>query len=206
MTESRGRFLRRAAAGAVSLAGAGTLAGGAAARAETVRGDVALLSYQLRVQRLELAFYDRALADGVLDPDSQLVASSARPQEAAHVAALNAALRALGASLPAADRYAFRGTTAEQNRFRRTAIMLEDLATQAAVGAAAEATLATTRKALAQVAAVDARQSAWLRELSGGGIDPKPVPRALEVARTRPQARAILDGTGFVLPPLPPKP
>lgn len=122
------------------------------------------------------------------------------------MAALNAALRRLGATLPAPDRYDFRGTTSDQTRFRATAILLEDLATQAAVGAAADASLRDTRKALAQVTAVDARHSAWLRELTGGGAEPKPAPRALEVALTRAQARAILDSTGFVRPPLPPKP
>jgi Ferritin-like domain len=188
--------LRRAVGcGAVVLLGGGgvaILAPGTGA-AQYSGADVEILNFALGLERLQAAFYARAVDGGAIDGDPLEFARVAAEHEAAHVEALVAILGADAADEPELD---FGDATSSAEAFLTAAVALEDLGVAAYNGQAANLSaraLATT----AGIASVDARHAAWIRSLAGKNPAAKPV----DAGRPAPEIEAAVAATGFVVQP-----
>ena len=172
----RKNFLRRGAA-----AGAGFVAGGVlftglaspAAAQDAIRkrrsaaNDVRIGNYALTLEYLEAAFYEAALASGVIqDPRVRRFAEVAGRHEADHVTALR---RLLGRRAVRSPEFDFSSVLTSEATFRATAQALEDTGVAAYAGQAPYiAQIAVIRPALG-IHSVEARHAAWIRFLNGGG-------------------------------------
>jgi hypothetical protein len=194
---TRGGLFRRAGL----LAGAGMAAtmlpaGVAGARERgSKRNDVKILNYALTLEYLESAFYREALDKGRLRGASLRFAQVVYSHEAAHVAALQAAL---GSKAVRSPKFDFKGTTGSQKTFLRTAKVLEDTGVAAYQG---QAPLIHQNAVLAPagaILAVEARHAAWVRDLLGAGKTVKPAPSAFSVPMSMSQVLSAVKKTGFI--------
>lgn len=182
---TRGGMVRLAAgAGAVLTGGAVLARGGDAvsAAAPSQAQDARLLNVFLLLERLQQRFYSGALERGSLGGGLLSFAATAQRQEAAHVRLLSERLAGGADPAPEADLAA---ATSSPERFGRAAVALEE----ATLGAYIAHSAALTREAVAAVVpiiSVEARQAAWIRDLTGTD----PAPRAADPPR---DARDVLD-------------
>lgn len=167
--DTRAQMLRKMAMGGGAILGGGALlALPALADARPSPGqDRDILNYALTLEYLEAAFYAEAIAAGALSGDALTFARTAGAHEQAHVDFLR---DALGSNAVASPRFDFKGTTAAQGTFLRTAVTLEDTGVAAYIGQAYR--LANRRLILiaAHVLAVEARHAAWVRFLTPGRL------------------------------------
>jgi hypothetical protein len=191
---SRSAFLRR---GGALLAG-GLLAGVLPARAMAAglpKGDVAILNYALTLEYLEAAFYAEAVSGGALRGEYARFAKVVREHEQAHVDALKKTLGRKAVKKPSFD---FKGTTADQDAFAKTAITLEDAGVEAYQGQATNIKTPAVLQAAIAIHPVEAQHAAWIRSIVGGGGDPSPAPAAFNPAKDMDAILAAVRGTGFI--------
>lgn len=184
---TRGGMVRLAAGAGAALAGGIALSGGGGGgvsqAAPSEQEDARLLNFFLLLERLQERFYARALETGAVRGDLLTFAAAAGRQERAHVRLLTERLRGDVDDEPQAD---FTDALASPERFGRAAIELEESALAAYIAHGA----ALTRDAVAAVVpivSVEARQAAWIRDLTGAD----PAPRAADPPR---DAQDVLDG------------
>lgn len=188
---SRAGFLKTAAAGGVATAGV-LLEGGAepARSAGSRKQDAEILGFVLRLERLQAAFYEEALDKAGLRGEVRRFARVVAGHERAHVQFLE---RALGADVPARQRYAFGRDTRDPKAFLVAGRRIEDVGVRAYNGQAPN----LTEKALASAArivSVEARHAAWIRDLAG--VDP--APDAAEPVLSADEAQARLRDLGYM--------
>jgi hypothetical protein len=185
---NRGQFLRLGLAGAVGSAGAGLLAGPAAAALpapEPTGDDVGYLSFAAVAEQTSRAWYRRALTVHGFSAGERRRLTAGAGAKADHLQRINAVLGAdairpgdFDASFPAS---AF----ASQARAAALGARIEDLLVGVYLTGAAFATDDATRLLLGRLLAFDAQQLAWIRGLTGrlpaGGL---PVPQTVEQAGT----------------------
>jgi hypothetical protein len=167
----------------------GELPGDAASK-PSQKQDAEILNFVLRLEYLQSAFYDEAVSGGVLKGELLEFATVVGRHERRHTAAIEDALGGAAAPSPTFD---FGDTTASRDAFLRTASELEDLA----VGAYNTGALNLTRKALtaaAEIASVEARHAAWIRDIAGKN----PAPEASEPVTTVNEISAAVRDTGFI--------
>ena len=87
------------------------------------KSDIAILNYALTLEYLEAAFYAKALEGGALSGQFRNFADITGQHETAHVQALKKTFGNQAVKKPSFD---FQGTTADQDTFAQTAIVLED--------------------------------------------------------------------------------
>jgi Ferritin-like domain len=159
-----------APAAALGGAGIGILGGAASARTPpSPEQDLRVLTFLLRLQRIERAFYDQAAATGQLQGELAEYIDVARSNEVAHVDALTQAL----GSVPAGPEIRFAAGPAftEPGAFVGKAIALEDAVVAAINGQVTNLTPGRLAQACA-IASVDARHAAWIRDI--GRVAPIP--------------------------------
>ncbi len=198
---NRGELLRRAALGGGAILGSTALLGmlpSVASAATSGRqakssasGDIAILNFALTLEYLEAAFYAEAVSKGALKGEAAKFAKVVASDEAQHVAFLKSALGMHAVKKPTFD---FKGTTANQTTFLKTAMALEDTGVSAYAGAAPSISNKKTLAAALSVHSVEARHAAWVRTLLG--VNPAPVP--FDPAKTKAQVLKIVTGTGFI--------
>jgi rubrerythrin len=176
-----------AAAGGATVALRG--GDGASLAAPSKSSDREILAFFLTLEQVQEAFYRQAVEAGGLDGELLELASRVGAQEREHAASLS---RRLGGTPPppASD---FGDAFASPARFRETAIELEETALAGYVGQAGN----LGRGAIAAVAtliSVEARQVAWLRDLSGMS----PAPRAADPARKADAVLRELRDKGYI--------
>jgi Ferritin-like domain len=189
---NRGQFLRLGLAGAVGTAGAGVLAGPAAAAlpAPAPKGDdVGYLAFGAVAEQTSRAWYRRALTVHGFSAGERRRLTAAARAKAAHLQRINAVLGAdairpgdFGASFPA---------SAFCSRVRAAALgaRIEELLVSVYLTGAAFASDNATRLLLGRLLAFDAQQLAWIRGLTGAlPASGLPVPQTVE------QAGTVLDG------------
>jgi hypothetical protein len=190
---TRGRLMRGALGGAAVLAGGvvvGTRSGGTSLAAPSKHMDVEILGLLLLLERVQEAFYAAALERAALRGELLRYATTVARQESEHVALLG---RQLGGRTPAPPRTDFGASLTDPDRFRDTAIELEEATLAAYIGQGAN----LTRGAVAAVAglvSVEARQVAWVRDLAGVS----PAPRAADPARDAEAVLSDMRERGFV--------
>jgi Ferritin-like domain len=188
---TRASFLRRG--GAVLVGGA--LAGAMPARALAAglpKGDVAILNYALTLEYLEAAFYAKAKADGALKGEYARFADVVGRHEQAHVAALKKTLGSKAVKRPSFD---FKGTTADQATFAKTAMTLEDTGVKAYQGQATNIKTPAVLKAAISIHPVEARHASWIASIIGGT---SPAPEAFNPAASMSEVLAAVQSTGFI--------
>ena len=163
---------------------------GASHAAESKSSDREILAFFLTLEQVQEAFYRQAIESGGLDGELLELASRVGAQERQHAAFLTRRLGGTAPQRPASD---FGDAFDSSERFRETAIELEETALAGYVGQAGN----LSRKAIAAVATlipVEARQVAWLRSLAGVS----PAPRAADPARNADAVLQELRDKGYI--------
>lgn len=192
---TRGRLLRMAVGGGAVIAG-GTYMGARAgdntsvAAAPSADGDVDILNLYLTLEFVQEDFYRAALDGGGLDGDLAEFATTVSDQEREHVALLTERLGDRAKSRPTTD---FGDALSTPERFRSTAVELEEAAIAAYIAQGGNLTLDSIR-AVATLLSVEARQAAWIRDLAGKS----PAPRAADPPRTGDEVLKELRTKGFI--------
>jgi hypothetical protein len=191
---TRGRLLRVAIGGGAVVAGGAATAswngGRAPAAAQREDRDEEILNFFLLLERVQDGFYREALGAGALDGDLRRFARIVGAEEGQHVARLT---ERLGGRADAPPRTEFGDAVTDPDRFRTTAIELEETAISAYIAQAAN----LSRDAVAAIVplvSVEARQAAWVRDLAGVS----PAPEAADRARERDEVLDVLRDGGFI--------
>lgn len=188
----RTSFFGRAlvASGAVALAGfaAGSERGEAAgpSHAQNVR----ILNFLLRLEYAQQALYDEAVSAGALRGELLEFAEVCGDQDGKHVDSLRGII---GAEAQPKPTFRFGEAIRSPGRFTAAALTLEETASAAFIGQAANLTKDRLPD-VARIVAVDARHAAWIRAIAGRN----PAPRAADPAKTAQQVMRTLARTGFV--------
>jgi hypothetical protein len=195
---SRADVLRRAALGGGALLGSGAIFGAlpALAASKGSSGDVAIFNYALTLEYLEAAFYTEAVAMGKLSGETKTFAAVVKKDEVAHVKFLQSALGVKAVKKP---RFNFKGTTANQALFEKTAMALEDTGVAAYAGQGPRIVNKKYLAAALSVHSVEARHAAWIREILGKGMSPAPAPAAFDTAKSMAEVLKIVKSTGFIV-------
>ena len=178
---TRAGLLRAAAGAGAAVAGGAAIGGrggGSLAASPSAGTDADILNAFLLLEHVQQDLYAQAERSGRLSGGLLRFARTVGRQEAEHVAFLT---RRLGNRARQRPRTRFDDALSSPERFRDTAIDLEE----ATIGAYIAQGANLTRDAIAAIApllSVEARQVAWVRDLAGTS----PAPRAADPAR-RPQ-------------------
>jgi hypothetical protein len=188
---NRGQFLRLGLAGAAGTAGAGLLAGRAAAAlpAPAPKGDdVGYLSFGAVAEQTSRAWYRRALTVKGFTAGERRRLTAGAKAKGEHLQRINAVLGP-DAILPGDFDASFPETAfASPARAVALGAEIEDLLVSVYLTGAAFAADSATRLLLGRLLAFDAQQLAWIRGMSGG------LPATgLAVPQTIEQAGAALD-------------
>jgi rubrerythrin len=152
--------------------------------------DRRILTFLLRLEYLQEAFYAEAAERGRLRGELRQFAEVAGADERAHMALLR---RALGRRAPAKPRFEFGRATTDARTFRSKALTLEELVTSAYIGQGANLSTRLVTRA-GRIASVEARHAAWLSDIAGK----HPAPRAADHGVSERRVRTTLRRLGFV--------
>ena len=204
MQSTRAQLFRRSIIGGGTFLAGGLLIGGLpkiALGAPSAKQDVDILNFALLLEYLESEFYIRAVNGGALNGDARLLnfATVVRDHEVAHV---NFLQNALGNAANPKPTFDFKDTTTNVDKFRATAIVLEDTGVAAYNGQGPRLTKGTLAAA-AQIVSVEARHAAWIRHIVSAPAYPNkpasyPAPAALDPALSKAQVEAAVGATGFI--------
>lgn len=156
------------------------------------RGDIAILNFALTLEYLEAAFYVEVVREREIRGERRTFAVVAGAHERIHVAALR---RVLGRNAVRRPRFEFRNTTTSVRPFTATAIALEETGTGAYKGQAAAIRSTAVLNAALAIHSVEARHTAWIRDIAGLN----PAPRALDPPLTRAQTLRRVASTRFIV-------
>lgn len=188
----RSSFLARAvvASGGVALGGLAVSREGATGAGRSREQDIRILNFLLLLEYAQQAFYEEARSRGAIRGELREYAQVAGDHEDAHVEALRALLGADARSKPS---FRFTDAVDGPERFRAAALTLEETASAAYIGQAANLTAEPVLE-VARIVPVEARHAAWIRAIAGRN----PAPRAADPARTARQVMRTLERRGFV--------
>ena len=196
---TRFELLRRAALGSGVMLGGGLLLTGVPNAFAQDITDVDILNVLLLNESLEVAFYSEAVSRGGLSGRALEFATQVRDNEIVH---RDVARRALGRRARAIPPFEFGETTANNESFLTTALVLEnnDVAALNGVGP-----LIRSRALLAvggQIVSVEGRQAAWVRRIVYGpeyaAAAEYPAPAAFDPGISPGQIVQAIRATGFV--------
>ncbi len=192
--DTRASFFGKAVLAGGAFAGGAALLGGLAEAAEGATAtDIEILNFALTLEYLELEFYARALErPTALDGQTRRFAQVVRSHEQAHVNAIKGVLGRAAVAKPTFD---FKGTTENAAAFRKTAAVLERTGVRAYEGQAPRIEATAILKAALAIHTVEARHSAWIRDIIG--VNPAPV--AFEKPLTMSQVLSAVAATGFIV-------
>ena len=190
----RSTFFKRtfAASGALAIGGLGVAAvsGRNAAAGPSPERDVDILNFLLRLEYAQQALYEEAVAADAVRGELRQLAEVCGDQDTRHVNAVRALVGDQAEEKPA---FQFGDAVRDPSKFTAAALTLEETASAAYIGQAAN----LTKDRLAEVArivAVEARHAAWIRAIAGRN----PAPHAADPAKTVQQVTKTLARTGFV--------
>jgi hypothetical protein len=190
---TRASFLKKAGVGAGAVLGSGAILGAlpTVAFAGVPASDVAILNFALTLEYLEASFYNLAVKSnfaGNVGKFANVVAA----HENAHVAFLKKALGSAAVKMPV---FNFKGTDADEAKFKATAQVLEDTGVAAYLGQVGNIKSKAILKAAGSILPVEARHAGWIRDINGVNG----APAAFEGAKTKAQILAAVKGTGFIV-------
>jgi Ferritin-like domain len=187
---TRGDFLRR------TLIAGGILGGGAligvrpegADSAPSAKQDHRILTFALRLELLQAAFYEQGAA--TLEGELLEFAEVVGPAERAHADFLRSHL---GGDMGNEPQFEFGDSIRNASNFAANAHLLEETVTAAYVGQGANLT-ASVIAGFGELTSVEARQAAWISDIIGKN----PAPHAADPAMTASEVVAALRGAGFL--------
>ena len=198
--DTRAEFLRKAALGGAAVVGGGAMLAAmpktASARHAGVKGDIAILNFALTLEYLEAEFYNQAVANiNFTDIKLRSFALNTQMHENEHVKFLRAVIPKLGGKAVAKPTFNFGDTVTNVDKFRATAIVLEDTGVKAYTGQAAKISLPAVIGPAASILAVEAQHSAWIRSISGQN----PAPNSFATGWSAETVLKAVKGTGFIV-------
>ena len=189
---TRAAFLTKAAVISGGIVGGSALVGAIAGPAgAATSGDVAIANFALTLEYLEAAFYAEAVKSGALSGETATFAKVVGQHEAQHVAALK---KVLGSAAVAKPSFNFQGTTENQGKFQKTAMVLEDEGVAAYKGQAGNISSTAILNAALAIHTVEAHHAAWIRHILGVA----PAPAAFDQPKSMQQVLADVKATGFL--------
>jgi hypothetical protein len=186
---SAGGAVSAAAAGGAAIGGLGAMA--SARTAPSREQDLRVLGFLLGVERIELAFYERAVRVDALRGELAEFAAAALIHERDHVATLEAA-RGTAPTAPA-PLFDIGDALVDHDAFVAKAIALEDAGVAALNGQITNLTPERVAAACA-IVSVDARHAAWIRDIGGR----PPADGATDAPLAAAEVRALLQRQGFL--------
>ncbi len=159
------------------------------------KSDIKILNYALTLEYLEAAFYNEAVASGVLTGSLAEFARVVADHENQHVVALQKALGGEAVKKPSFD---FKGTTSDQGKFAATAQVLEDTGVAAYLGQVTKIKTPAILAAAGSILPIEARHAAWIRDIQGRGQSPVPAPNGFDAGKPMSEILAAVKATGFI--------
>ncbi|MGH2997765.1 MAG: ferritin-like domain-containing protein [Gaiellaceae bacterium] len=191
--DTRAAFLTKAAVATGGLVGGGALLGVLAGPASAATAnDVAIANFALTLEYLEASFYAEAVSNGALSGKTATFAKVVAQHEAQHVAALK---KMLGSAAIAKPSFNFKGTTEDQAKFEKTAMVLEDEGVAAYKGQAPRIDETAVLNAALAIHTVEAHHASWIRHILGVS----PAPAAFDQPKTMQRVLADVKATGFIV-------
>lgn len=191
---TRGGVLRALIGGGAIVAGGAAIGArsgsGASLAAQSKDSDAEILNFFLLLEYVQEAFYREAVETGGLTGELLEYATTVSKQESEHVAFLTDRLGGRARPRPTSS---FEDKLSTPERFRDTAIDLEELALAGYVGQGANLTIDAVTS-VATLVSVEARQAAWVRDLAGVS----PAPRAADPALKPGQVVERLREGGYI--------
>jgi rubrerythrin len=188
---TRSQLLVRGALATGALYGAGAVAPFIErALAVGKGGDLAVLDFALTLERVEVAFYKKALATPGLPPGIKRLLDQIAAHENAHVQQLTQTIQQVGATPGPAPKPTFPGLSG--GSVLGQAVTLEDTGVAVYNGAIPQLASADLRGALGAIVQVEGRHAGALRERAGQS----PAPAAFDRALTRAGVLAALRPYG----------
>jgi hypothetical protein len=188
---TRAGFLRSATLGGAAMLSA--LAAPSAAIAQI--GDVGILQFGLRFERLQATFYTQADELGTIGRMADAKQAWARTlgaHERAHVKIIK---KVLGPKVEPAPFFDFGDATETDDAFTRTAVAMEDLTVALLAGVTPAVKNRELTAALFGLLTVEARHAAWARNIVGA----TPAPHAVDEARSLASVRGAVARTHFIV-------
>jgi rubrerythrin len=191
--DTRAAFLTKAVVATGGLVGGGAVLGALAEPASAATAnDVAIANFALTLEYLEASFYAEAVGSGALTGKTAAFARVVARHEAAHVAALK---KMLGSAAVAKPSFNFKGTTENQAKFEKTAMVLEDEGVAAYKGQAARIDETAVLNAALAIHTVEAHHASWIRHILGV----TPAPAAFDAPKSMQRVLADVKATGFIV-------
>jgi rubrerythrin len=141
--------------------------------------DRKILEFALRLEHLQVAFYNEAIRRGKLTGEAKQFAHTVGHEEQEH---LDYFEHVLGNSNAKPGRFTFGDATAGDKQFVAAAAKIEDTGL-AAYNGQAENMSRQTLTAVARVISVEARHAAWARSLAGQVPAPVPADQPISAAQ-----------------------
>ena len=188
---TRAEALRGAALGSAALLA--TLAAPAAAADRL--GDVRILNFGLRFERLQATFYteaDEVGTVGRMAAPKQRWAEVLGAHERAHVRILKKVLGRRAGRRPFFD---YHGVTESEDGFTRTAVAMEDLTVALLAGVTPQLHDRRLTAALFGLLTTEARHAAWARNI----VETTPAARAFDEPRSLEDVSATVAATHFIV-------
>jgi hypothetical protein len=185
---TRGRLLRALIGGGAIVTGSAAM--GTSPAAQSSDADAEILNFFLLLEYVQEGFYRAAVETGNLTGDLLDYATTVAEQESRHVAFL---ADWLGRRARPQPELSFQDRLATPERFRDTAIELEEAALAGYIGQGANLTRETITS-VATLVSVEARQAAWVRDLAGVS----PAPNAADPARDADRVVEDLRKEGYI--------
>jgi hypothetical protein len=188
---TRAGFLRTTALGGAAMLAALAAPTGAAAEI----GDVAILNFGLRFERLQATFYTQADEMGTIASMAGAKREWARTlgaHERAHVKIIK---QVLGSNAEGRPSFDFGKANETDAAFTRTAVAMEDLTVALLAGVTPKVRDKGVVAALFSLLTVEARHAAWARHIVGS----TPAPRAFDEPMTLRQVQGAIARTRFVV-------
>jgi rubrerythrin len=163
--------------GGILLGGLPRLADSATSAAQ----DTEVLNFELRLERLQEAFYEEAAASLAATGELSQYVRVVGAHERAHRELIE---RALGDDAEAAPEFDFGDVFSNAESFIDAAVALEETAVAAYNGQATNLTPAALATA-ARIASVEARHASWARGIAGDAPAPRGSDRAIGAGRAQ---------------------
>jgi Ferritin-like domain len=189
----RAEFLKKAVIAGGAIGAGGVLLTGLprlSSAAPSAGMDTQILNFLLLLERLQTAFYEDALGRRSLTGEMADFADAVAGHERQHVEHLEGVL---GGDADAAPTFDFGDSTGSDEAFGAAALLIEETTAAAYIGQGPNLTPDKILDA-ARIVSVEARHTAWMRDILGKN----PAPRAADEAMSGDDVRATLRDRGFI--------